>query len=192
MTKQPHGTTTTRDDNGATSQLLLPCQLTCALPLRGVDLSMTRGCTLHGFLTRETPCTPLPIPADYPDPCRGYGFLEGTGIGHREVTRGLPVPITTYILVKLTHTQATPLEGLQNSVISIEPAITTYCIKIQWHTVQKTVRRRQFPMTAAYAVLTTTLKGRLCHTSSLISHHHPLVRSVSSVYTLCFQGAVEG
>ena len=56
---------------------------------------MTRGCTLHGFLTCETPCTPLPIPADYPDPCRGYGFLEGTGIGHREVTRGLPVPITT-------------------------------------------------------------------------------------------------
>ena len=59
---------------------------------------MTRGCTLHGFLTRETPCTPLPVPADYPDPCRGYGFLEGTGIGHREVTRGLPVPITTLAL----------------------------------------------------------------------------------------------
>ena len=94
MTKQPHGTTTTRHDNSTTLQLLLPCQLTCALPLRGVDLSMTRGCTLHRFLTRETPCSPLPIPADYPDPCRGYGFLEGTGIGHREVTRGLPMPIT--------------------------------------------------------------------------------------------------
>ena len=55
---------------------------------------MTRECTLHGFLTRETQCTPLPVPADYPDPCRGYGFLEGMGIGHREVTWGLPVPIT--------------------------------------------------------------------------------------------------
>ena len=98
MSKQPHGTTTTRDDNGATLRLLLPCQLTCALPSRGVDLSMTCGCTLHGFLTHETPCTPLPIPADYPDPCRGYGFLEGTGIGHREVTRGLPVPITSVFL----------------------------------------------------------------------------------------------
>ena len=95
MTEQPHGMTTTRDDNGATLRLLLPCQLTCALPSQGVDLSMTCGCTLHGFLTCETPCTPLPVPADYPDPCRGYGFLEGTGIGHREVTRGLPVPITS-------------------------------------------------------------------------------------------------
>ena len=57
----------------------------------------------------------------------------------------------SYILVKLTRTRATPLEGLQNSVILIEPAITTYCIKIQRHTVQKTVQQRQFPMTAAYA-----------------------------------------
>ena len=89
--------TTTWDNNGATSRLLLPCQLTCALPSRGVDLSMTRGCTLYGLLTRDTPCTPLPVPADYPDPCQGYGFLEGTGIGHREVTRGLPVPITRYV-----------------------------------------------------------------------------------------------
>ena len=49
---------------------------------------MTLGCTLHGFLTHETPCTPLPIPADYPNPCQGCGFLAGTGIGHRKV-RGL-------------------------------------------------------------------------------------------------------
>ena len=62
---------------------------------------MTRGCTLHRFLTRETPCTPLPVPADYPDPCRGYRFLEGTGIGHREVTRGLPVPITSSGLLEI-------------------------------------------------------------------------------------------
>jgi len=57
-------------------------------------LSVTLGCTRHGFSTCETPCTRLPIPADYPDPCRGCGFLEGMGIGHREVTRGLPMPIT--------------------------------------------------------------------------------------------------
>ena len=75
-------------------QLLLPCQLTCALHSRGINVTL--GCTLHGFLTCETPCTPLPVPTDYPDPCQGYGFLEGMGIGHRKVTRGLPVPITRY------------------------------------------------------------------------------------------------
>jgi ATP-dependent exoDNAse (exonuclease V) alpha subunit len=60
----------------------------------------------------------------------------------------------SYILVKLTCTWATPLEGLQDNVIPIEPAITTYRIKIQQdkgHTIQKTVRRRQFPITAVYA-----------------------------------------
>ena len=60
----------------------------------------------------------------------------------------------SYILVKLTRTRATLLEGLQDSVIPIEPAITTYHIKIQQdkgHTMQNTVRQRQFPMTAAYA-----------------------------------------
>jgi len=57
-------------------------------------LSMTPGCTLHGFLTCETP---LPIPADDPDLCQGSGFLEGTGIGHCEVTWGLPVLITNVV-----------------------------------------------------------------------------------------------
>jgi len=103
LTEQQCGMTTTRrghdnpsdhnDDTGNfTSQLLLPCQLTCALHSRGINVTL--GCTLHGFLTHETPCTPLPIPADYPDPCRGYGFLEGMGIGHRKVTQGLPMLIT--------------------------------------------------------------------------------------------------
>lgn len=62
--------------------------------------------------------------------------------------------VPMYILVKLTRTRATALEGLQDNVIPIEPAITTYRIKIEQdkgRTVQKTVRRRQFPMTAAYA-----------------------------------------
>ena len=81
------------DDTGnMTLQLLLPCQLTCALHSRGINVTL--GCTLHGFLTHETPCTPLPVPTDYPDPCRGYGFLEGMGIGHHKVTWGLPMPIT--------------------------------------------------------------------------------------------------
>jgi len=57
-------------------------------------LPMTLGCTLCGFLTHETPCTPLSVPADYPDPCCGCGLLKGMGIGHHKVTRGLPMPIT--------------------------------------------------------------------------------------------------
>ena len=60
----------------------------------------------------------------------------------------------SYILVKLTHTWATPLEGLQDSLMPIEPAITTYHIKVQQdkgHTMWKSVWRKQFPMTAAYA-----------------------------------------
>ena len=36
-----------------------------------------------------------------------------------------------YILVKLTCTWVTPLEGLQDSVIPIEAAIITYHIKVQ-------------------------------------------------------------
>jgi hypothetical protein len=47
----------------------------------------------------------------------------------------------SYILVKLTHTRATPLEGLEDNVIPLELAITSYCIKVQQegHTMQKTV-----------------------------------------------------
>jgi ATP-dependent exoDNAse (exonuclease V) alpha subunit len=73
-------------------------------------------------------------------------------IGNSPVVHLQYVP--SYVLVKLTRTRAAPLEGLQENVIPIEPAITTYRIKIQQdkgHTIQKTVRRRQFPMTAAYA-----------------------------------------
>ena len=84
-----------------TSQLLLPCQSTYALHTWGITLPMTLGCTLHGFLTCETPCIPLPIPTDYLGPCQGCGFLAGTGIDHRKVTWGLPVPITRHCVIKM-------------------------------------------------------------------------------------------
>ena len=45
-------------------------------------------------------------------------------IGNSPVVHLRYMPL--YILVKLTRTRATPLEGLQNNVIPIEPAITTY------------------------------------------------------------------
>ena len=60
----------------------------------------------------------------------------------------------TYTLVKLSRTRVTTLEGLDTSVIPIEPTMTTYRIKIQQRDgklVQKNVRRCQYPMTAAYA-----------------------------------------
>ena len=58
-----------------------------------------------------------------------------------------------YILVKLSRTRATALEGLEANVIPIEPVTTSYQIKIQrdGKLTQKTVRRCQYPMTAAYA-----------------------------------------
>jgi len=60
----------------------------------------------------------------------------------------------SYTLVKLLRTRATTLEGLDTSVIPIEPATTSYRIKIHQRDgklAQKNVRRCQRPMTAAYA-----------------------------------------
>jgi hypothetical protein len=60
--------------------------------------------------------------------------------------RKLPV----YILVKLARTRASRLEGLDERVIPLEPAQTTYHVKFDLpngQTTQRTIRRRQFPMT---------------------------------------------
>ena len=58
-----------------------------------------------------------------------------------------------YLLVKLSRTRATRLEGLDECVIPIEPVSTKYRIKISVNgkMIQRTVERRQFPLTAAYA-----------------------------------------
>jgi hypothetical protein len=57
-------------------------------------------------------------------------------------------------LVKLMHTCATRLEGLNECVIPVEPAVSTYHMKMKVKTtgkmVQRSVRRCQFPITAAY------------------------------------------
>ena len=61
-------------------------------------------------------------------------------IGNSPVVQIRDMP--PYSLVKLIHFRATPLEGLQDSVIPIELAITTYHIKVQQdkgHTMQKAV-----------------------------------------------------
>jgi ATP-dependent exoDNAse (exonuclease V) alpha subunit len=59
-----------------------------------------------------------------------------------------------YILVKLDRTRASPLEGLEQSVIPVKPRMVTAQIKLteqNGKTVTRTVKRRQYPMTAAYA-----------------------------------------
>ena len=58
------------------------------------------------------------------------------------------------ILVKLERTRATRLKDLEESVIPVEPTCKPYritCQTAEGSIVTRTVRRRQFPMTAAYA-----------------------------------------
>jgi hypothetical protein len=62
--------------------------------------------------------------------------------------------LPAYILVKMERTRATKLEGLDEGIIPIEPA--SHSIRISVRTrgrkyVTRSVTRRQFPMTAAYA-----------------------------------------
>jgi hypothetical protein len=60
--------------------------------------------------------------------------------------------LPSYLLVKLTRTRATRLEGLDECVIPIESGTTSYRIKIMvgGKMVQRTVKRKQYPLTAAY------------------------------------------
>ena len=58
------------------------------------------------------------------------------------------------VLVKLDHTCTSQLTGLEERVIPVEPAMQSYRISCQGsegNAITRTVRRRQFPMTAAYA-----------------------------------------
>lgn len=60
----------------------------------------------------------------------------------------------SYILVKLHRTRASRLEGLDEHVIPVEPMTMTMQISIATSsggkTVQRSVRRKQYPMMAAY------------------------------------------
>jgi hypothetical protein len=61
--------------------------------------------------------------------------------------------LPAYILVKMEQTRATALNGLDDGVIPVEVVSSTFRIKIKdshGKIVQRTVRHRQFPMTAAY------------------------------------------
>lgn len=62
--------------------------------------------------------------------------------------------LPAYILVKLNRTRASQLQGLEDSVIPVEITMKYFQIKLttsEGKEIKRTVQRRQFPMTAAYA-----------------------------------------
>jgi hypothetical protein len=77
--------------------------------------------------------------------------------------------LPAYILVKMARTRASLLDGLDESVIPVEVESTSFRIKTQVSTgkmMQRTVKRRQFPMTAGYAFTDYRSQGpnnTVCH-----------------------------
>ncbi|TFY67448.1 hypothetical protein EVJ58_g1608 [Rhodofomes roseus] len=71
-----------------------------------------------------------------------------------------------YVLVRLEHTKASGLTGLAENVIPVEPLSRTFQVQVPirdaegQHFVSKTVTRRQFPMTAAYAFTDYRAQGQ--------------------------------
>ncbi len=62
--------------------------------------------------------------------------------------------LPAYVLVKMDRTRASKLNGLDASVVPVEPASTTMQIKVNTRDgkgIRRTVHRRQFPITPAYA-----------------------------------------
>ncbi len=79
---------------------------------------------------------------------------------HPEEPRTADTPIVkltylpAYVLVKMARTRATQLDGLEAGVIPVEPVRMTMKINIEragQKTIHRTVQRRQFPITPAYA-----------------------------------------
>ena len=73
-------------------------------------------------------------------------------IGNEPIVKLKYLP--AYILVRMDRTRAAPLTGLDRGVIPVEPMTTRMNIKMNANTgqsISRTVRRRQFPVTAAYA-----------------------------------------
>ena len=63
------------------------------------------------------------------------------------------VHLPSYILVKLDRTRVTQLEGLSLGIIPVEPTSKSFAItvNVEGKAQSRTVKRQQFPMTAAYA-----------------------------------------
>jgi len=78
--------------------------------------------------------------------------------GHVEL-QNLPL----YILVKLDWTQVTQLAGLDECVIPAEPRTQTMWVRCKQKNrklVNKTIKRHQFPMTAAYTFMDYRSQGQ--------------------------------
>ncbi|CAK5284216.1 unnamed protein product [Mycena citricolor] len=77
---------------------------------------------------------------------------EEGSIPNDSVVRLRKLPM--FILVKFERTRASTLKGLEAGVLPIEPGKTTYRVKTELPAgaaVTKTIQRRQFPLTGAYA-----------------------------------------
>jgi hypothetical protein len=72
--------------------------------------------------------------------------------------------LPAYILMKLTCTRATKLQGLDKCVIPVEPGTSTFQIKLKlWTTgkmITRTVKQHQYPMTGAYAFTDYQAQGQ--------------------------------
>ncbi|KAF7971479.1 hypothetical protein HWV62_20998 [Athelia sp. TMB] len=71
--------------------------------------------------------------------------------------------VPSYILVKLDRTRASRLEGLDESVIPVEPRTISMQISIKTREgklVKRTVKQKQFPITAAYAFTNYRSQGQ--------------------------------
>ncbi|PSS08934.1 hypothetical protein PHLCEN_2v3424, partial [Hermanssonia centrifuga] len=71
--------------------------------------------------------------------------------------------LPVYVLVRMERTRASQLPGLDPGVIPVEPMTTTMQIKLGTHAgkeIKRTVRRRQYPITPAYAFTDYRAQGQ--------------------------------
>jgi len=103
------------------------------------------------------------------------GTIVGIGLHPDEVaTLNATVHLQhcpVYVLVKMDHTRAAALPGLEDGVIPITPASKSFQISYsmqnssgQLQKQQKTVTRRQFPITGAYALTDYRSQGQTLKT----------------------------
>ena len=80
-----------------------------------------------------------------------------------------------YILVKLDRTKACALPGLEEGVLPVEPVTTSTTIQLvkRGKTFQRTVWRKQFPITAAYGFTDYRSQGQTIPTVIVDIKKHP-------------------
>ena len=72
--------------------------------------------------------------------------------------------LSSYIHVKMSRTRATKLEGLDECIIPIESTSTTYRIQVPigGKLMRRTITRKQYSITAAYAFTDYWSQGQTC------------------------------